>query len=205
MGCSCNVHLPANVRVRDVANVVGLLAGQDISPAEKDYVFVNGVELLSGGVTVEMALIGLRGLKGAAAEARGKNGLDAQAFYHFESSDGGRLLSFPSTPFWIAVANGVVDFVGGSADYSDTDEAGEDYQNPAKGDSENCPESGVAWKKFQARLRAVKPLTRDDYAVANAFAGYPSDAYGGGGYHSRKPRKGLQKARDVQIRRLSRY
>lgn len=161
MGVDCRIHLRQDCRVDDVAKVIGILAGLKPEKVMFDgrsggyYCQVPGVEVKSSGAVVEMAVIVLSG-----------NLVDGRAghscYYHFEGEPSGRLVSMASTPFWCAVAKGVVDFFGGRVDFNDCDSVQTDYAAKPKG--RNNPTDGEAWGKFQDRMLKLKPLTRADLA-----------------------------------------
>jgi len=104
---------------------------------------------------------------------------DRQVTYHFEPDNGaGRLLLPRSTPFWIALGVRLVDFFGGTVDYSDCDSVDVDYQVAAKSALDNGPTDGEAWNVMQQRIIDLKPLSRQEIEAAAAFASYPTDDYG---------------------------
>jgi hypothetical protein len=190
MGVNAVIHLPCNVRIKDVADVMGILAGQKIvekettfnsfSPPFK-YFVVEGVRIEScdargTGVMTDCANIFLENLTGAALAARSDAGENAYAMYNFEPSNptpsAGRLLYPKSTAFWIAIGKGLVDFFGGDIDYSDCDSKEADFKRKAKSNSENCPENDPHYGKQRERMRSLKPLTKADYEACKKHAAY---------------------------------
>lgn len=177
MGIDCKIRLPEDVRVRDVADVVALLAGRPfrwVEQAGGRWIEVDAVEVRSlGDVLVECAEILI-------AEGPGVVREKLRVLYHFEPSEGGRLLMPRATAAWVAVGRRLVEFFGGSVDYNDCDGIQEDYRaRPPRDD--NKPENGVEWNTFQAAKAAVVPLTEAEVAAA-----VPLAAYG----DTREPKKG---------------
>jgi hypothetical protein len=172
MGVDVRVSLPGNVQVRNVANVMGVLAG---CPASKRYfandpsggwgTAVEGVEVKSTS-SPEMAEIRLTG-KLCDGEHR------HFCFYHFEPDSGeGRLMMPRSTAFWIAVMTKVVDFFGGTIDYRDSDDSDCDYSVPAKSNQENSAGDGDAWYDLQNRILNIVPVTEEELLAAKEHASY---------------------------------
>lgn len=153
MGINCRIFLPGNVRVGDVANVLGISAG--LKPrwvTTKDYriVKVNGVQVSQIKDVAELARIELQG-----------DLIDSTKYhyvlYHFEFRNG-RLLLPPSTDFWIACGKSLVDFFGGAVDFNDCDNTPVDYKVTRKSSKNNCPEKDKDWDIFQQRLMNIKPI-----------------------------------------------
>lgn len=170
MSVNCRILLSGDVRLQDVATVMGLLAGL---PAESrslenrggtySYVRVSGVGV-SGTYSPEMAQILL---KGPMVDGDTQHSV----YYHFEPSGGvGRALMPVSTAFWIAIGKGLVDFFGGTVDYADCDDVRVNYERPPQGS--NCPEDGRVWQAFEDRIKAVQPLTKKDLARNVKNSGY---------------------------------
>lgn len=167
MGADCIITLPHDVRVWDVACVVGILAG--LNPAWETHgdakcVRVDGVEVRECGVVAGANIIICGDLvDGSESHA---------AFYHFEGARGeGRILRPRSTPFWCAVACGLVKAFGGNVDYNDSDSVDVDYtaKKPRKS---NSPIGGKPWGDFQKDMYTIKPLTKADLAKFAKYAGY---------------------------------
>jgi hypothetical protein len=168
MGVDCKIMLPDNVRVKDVAKVIGIAAGLlpkwDGSHGAK-WVEVPGADVKTTSIP-EMAVINLDG--GHLIDGESKHFV----FYHFESSRGGRLMGPRSTAFWLAVAHRLVDFFGGVIDYQDCDSQYCDYGSAANTREENSPEDDEEWVRFQERLFNVKPITKDELLHYNELAAY---------------------------------
>jgi hypothetical protein len=189
MGVDCNIYLPGNVRVQDVAKVVAVLAGRKVV---LETMIGGGLSAMVEGWRVEptsipeMARIAVSGpLSDAAQKARSDAG-GCYCYFHFECDGAdGRLLSPRSTPFWIAVGRGLVNFFGGAVDYNDCDDGNANYKRLPRNanykrlpraNSENCPTGGTAWETLQKRIAAVKPLAPEHFDAVNKFAAYPIKA-----------------------------
>lgn len=153
MSNSTHIKLPHNVRIRDVASVIGRLLGCEaerapLSGGESWYADVTGV---SAVVTAGSAGCAWIEVLRPSASAR-------SYLYHFEAPCG-RLLMPTACAEAIALGKGLVDFFGGSVDFNDCDSAEDDYVQPAKTDAENRPEDGAEWRSLQERIMAVRPMT----------------------------------------------
>jgi hypothetical protein len=171
MGVDCKTYLPPNVRIRDVANILGIAAGlkphmyQSEQFSDSSWAEVNGVSVSGSGI-VTLANIDLRG-----------DMVDGMKHhfvsYHFEASHSGdRLLMPRSTAFWIACMKRLVDFYGGRIDFNDCDDTDVDYEVPPKSNEENCPEDGDEWDDFQKRVLAVEPVTKAEMEYLDGVAAY---------------------------------
>ncbi len=177
MGVDCKILLPAAAQIRDVADVLGALAGfpmhkRHFGPpldgwiAGRDYRDENVVVKPysdSSSLIAHMQIV----INGESVD--GENG--HQVMYHFEGSRKGEHLLMPrSTDFWIAIGKGLVDFFGGTVDYNDCDDSDVDYQQPERSDIH--AEDGEEWTEFQERKLAVKPLTKEQLAECRKEASY---------------------------------
>ena len=174
MGVDCKIILPANVRLKDVADVIGVAAGfkPEKSPLGSSHpdswaVRVPGVRVssfncqgLESCAKIELVGETMDGVK------------DHYVMYHFEYDDGQRLLAPRSTAFWLGIGHRLVDFFGGSIDYQDCDDSYKDYSVPGKSDELNQPEGGDEWDSLQERMFAVKPLTKEELKRFNKLTAY---------------------------------
>ncbi len=177
MGVDCKILLPAAARLRDVADVMGALAGfpmhkKHFNPpssgwsAGREY-GDKGVEIKPCGGTLEScAMIHLNNTADCQI-------IDGQAghyvMYHFEGSrKGERLLNPPSTDFWIAIGKGLVDFFGGRVDFNDCDDIDVDYEQPERDDIH--AEDDDEWYALQNRKLAVKALTKANLKACREVA-----------------------------------
>jgi hypothetical protein len=144
MGTDCKIYLPGNVRISDVANVLGITLGAEARWCGSDgATWVIVPEVAVHPSMPEMASIITRGRR---------------VSYHFEVSRpnvGRRLASLGAGPEAVAVARVLVDFFGGYADFNDCDATDRDYEQPDRSDAENCPEDGVEWDALMDRIWAL--------------------------------------------------
>jgi len=167
MGVDCQICLPDNVRVNDVAGIIGIATGLKPEWSGRDdskLVRVPGVEVRS---TFSPAMVEIR-LTGDLIDGDKSHFV----YYHFEADNGGRGLNPPSTAFWIAVAHRLVKFFGGKIDYQDCDSVEMDYEHPAFAKQHNSPSKDDEWSTFQKRLFEVEPITKDELVHYNQFAAY---------------------------------
>jgi hypothetical protein len=168
MSVDTRVSLPGNVRVDDVASVLGKLFGlpSTLDPLGPDHGVacrVSGAHVRQCADIPTMVRIELRKANGDHVFA---------CNYHFEMPGGRRLLSASSRAETIAAFRGVADFFGGKVDYGDWDSEYADHSVEDKPDDENHPEDGEPWNTFQTRMHAVKPLTRAQIKACKPHAAY---------------------------------
>lgn len=169
MGVDTLIRLPADVRIRDVSIVIGILAGlkpEQHSLCGSSYsCSVAGVETKSSSIP-ECADIEINGdlVDGE------KN---HHVMFHFEYK-ASRLLMPRSTAFWIAVGRRLIQFFGGSMDYQDCDSVETNYRrkSPRK---DNSPEGGKPWHDLQDAMLAIKPITKDELIKCDKWAAYRLD------------------------------
>jgi hypothetical protein len=173
MGVDVKINLPDNVRIKDVAYLIGIASGikpeWEVTSHDPDHSWlrVPGVEVKQTS-SVEMAEISIRSTGHVLVDGEDIHYL----FYHFESSRGGRSLGPRSTAYWIAIAHRLVDFFGGTIDYQDCDNVEVDYKRPRKASRYNCPEDGDDYWNFYKRLSEVKPITEEEMQHFDKFAAY---------------------------------
>jgi len=159
MGVDCNILLPNDVRVRDVARAIGILMGGE--PIREPLcgggfsVLVPGVQVLPS-VVPECAEININ--------FEAQDGVEHWVVFQFEVSgtNGARLLSPPSTPLWCAVGTALVNFFGGQVDYNDSDAVGKGPEKMVDPPQRNDPSNDPEWTAFQERLMALGVLTSED-------------------------------------------
>lgn len=169
MGVDCGITLPDNVRVKNVAEVIGIAAGlkpewDGTSDGSAKWIRVPGVEVKQ---TTSPEMVEIR-LTGKLIDGE----VSHFVYYDFESDYGGRALNPRSTAFWIAVAHRLVTFFGGKIDYQDCDTVEVDYKRAAKSKQINSPSDGEPWDKFQKRLFEVKSITKEELEYYDKFAAY---------------------------------
>lgn len=166
MGVDCVITLPERTRARDVAQVIGICAGLPAKLKKFDlrdsfYLDVSGIKLQPSSVA-ECAEITWTDIK---------SGDERYVMYHFESSQGGRLLLPKSTPFWCAVAVKLVTLFGGTVDFQDCDDVEIDFQasvNPLI-----TATNGDEWNNWQHAMLAIGPLTALDINEGRKVCAYP--------------------------------
>jgi len=187
MGVNTQTYLPHDVQVRDVAEVIGLLAGlksTQMKSISDTYRTVPGVKIEVCNKVPEMCTIIIRAPKG-------KTLVDGESVhhvhFHFEigykySGKYGRYLSPRATPFWIAMMIRVAKFFGGRVFYRDCEGktaaygvyANRYFTKPRK---HNDPEDDVEYSRFQKEIYSVKPITQADINRANRVAAYKNQSF----------------------------
>jgi len=170
MGVNTEIKLPHNVRVSDVADVMGALAG--LKPKKSMFNDAKGGwSTKVDGVAVEPSPIP----EMVSIVFRTDSG-NRHVYYHFETDDPDYVvLNPPSTAFWIAIGVGLVKFFGGKVDYVDSDLVSVDFERKPKSNFQNRPSDGEKWYDLQTRMLNVKPLTQKDFDEAEEFAAYKKD------------------------------
>ena len=164
MGTNTLVYLPGDVRVSDVADVMGILAGLPHKRGRYSEE-VDGVKV-TPTISPEMCEITLSGKMYDKQTAH-------RASFHFEVSDteqragvgeGQRLLYCGSdNDFWRAIGDGVARFFGGAVDFCDCDDIDTDvlYKKPRK---HNNPSNDPEWGKFWDEVGALESLGAKEHA-----------------------------------------
>jgi len=168
MGVDTIIRFSDMTRFRNVAIVMGILAGN--KPTQTDlngegyYTECNGVKTRSCGDSLpECAKI--------IFSHREENHF---VLYHFEAEDGGRLLLPPSTPFWLAMGERLIQFFGGVMILNDC----RDYDDPdnqikRKGYRYRHADDGEPYFKLQKAMYDLAPITKDDILRWVKVAAYP--------------------------------
>ena len=175
MEVNCKIILPGNVRVKYVAEVIGKLAGL---PAERSlvkeqppgFVDVQGVEIQMLPMMPQCANICLTGIP-APAIGWHDNEQNVVVLYHFETVGTTRLLMPLSTPFWLAIGCGLIDFFGGDLIPSDYSEEVL-RTGPPKSDEMNQPEDADSYWDLRNRIFELNPLTDRDFEAAKKHVLY---------------------------------
>lgn len=176
MGVNVQCTLPADVKVKDASEVMGILAGLPIKEEYIDgrngngwyHVTVPGVEVNSTS-SITMADIFLKG-----------NLIDGEPnhyyYWHFEGHNGTRSFGPKSTAFWIAVCKGLVDFFGGELIYNDCSSSVCDYSRISRysnsTDGFRFDHGDDLYQAMNERKRAIKPLTLEDLQEVHHLAAY---------------------------------
>lgn len=165
MGVNCNCVVPYRARIKDVAEVIGILAG--LRPEESPIAGSSSFFMRVPGVSVETPVKEMPEMAHIVLKAQpGERLIDGETehftSYHFESDSGDGFLMLPrSTPFWIAVMRGVVKFFGGYLFYDDCGDMEEpDFMALEKTDIHAT--NDAEWDAFQRRKFNLKPLTKGD-------------------------------------------
>lgn len=180
MGVDTNIRLPVNVRARNVADVIGILSGKKVVKVSMDksfYAKVEGVSAKGSDIAGLAEIVIDCPVSDAAQKARleGNKNATPYCLFNYESHFNGKacFLMIPSsTPYWIAIGKGLIDFFGGSMDYNDCDDKDVNYKKREKSRKENSPENDKPWEDFQNRLWNLKPLTEKDFDAAYKHAVY---------------------------------
>ena len=163
-GIDVSVSLPPNVRVKDVANVLGGLLGV---PCMRNILRGGGTATRRPGVEV----LGIADLPECAYILLPTKDRTRWLF-HYESAGGRRSLIRDAFAVDIAVLYALADFFGGVVDHDPFDTK---YVVADKGDEENHPDDGEPWERLQQRLASVKPLRPKDFARFTKLAAYNED------------------------------
>jgi len=120
MGVDTRITLPGNVRVQEVADVIGILAGLEPRKRRFDdksfHVTVPGVKITPthAPYVVEIQLVPENG-----ALVDGE--MYHSVLFFFEDKGTDKLMNPPSTAFWISIGRNIVNLFGGEIDYNDCD------------------------------------------------------------------------------------
>ena len=151
MSIDINVYLPQDTRIRDVAEVVGILAGleakrQPIDDKGSWACKVEGVITKGNADIPEMATIQIPGLQ-------------AHLYYHFEGEHGLTLSIGGQSLHWQAIAREVANFFGGMVDLNDSDSIDIDFACH-KPRARNNPSDGQEWQDFEQAKFDLKPIKK---------------------------------------------
>ena len=152
MKLNYSVTLPGNVRVNDVAKVIGKLLGMPTVWVKNK---AASADVPGVSVTYHRHNMPLATITCDTACCR-----PFVAYYHFEHREGKRLLALCDYhPHAVDVGIGLIGFFGGELRGScpGSSEQAPYWSVPANQDDVNMPEDGPAWDAFQRRIDAVKP------------------------------------------------
>lgn len=160
VGINVEISLPPNVRVDDVAGVIGKAAGLGIEVGS-EFVGWNPHEIkIVSMSTPQLAEIQLQGRMVDTMKNR-------YIHYHFEGTGGRRVLMPPSTPFWCAIGETLVQFFGGRLRFRGG-AAKPDLVVRGKINKLNCPTTDADYENLCQRIRNVCPVKPNGY---NSVAG----------------------------------
>tara|TARA_B100000949_G_C14214101_1_gene421556 strand:- start:557 stop:1132 length:576 start_codon:yes stop_codon:yes gene_type:complete len=177
MGVNVTCTLPADVKVKDASEVMGILAGLPIKEEYIEgrngqegwyYVTVPGVEVTR---TSSLAMVDIL-IKGDLIDGQSNH----YYYWHFEGHNGTRSFGPKSTAFWIAVCKGLVDFFGGQLIYNDCSSSLCDYRKASRysnsTDGFMYDHGDDLYYSMNQRKRNLKPLTLADLKAVHQYASY---------------------------------
>ena len=163
MGVNSEIYLPRDVRVDDVAEVVGILAGlksemRNLSHSSGMYCYVENASAEPSSVA-GMSRIVINAKKGETLIDGEKSHF---CNYFHECGDDNSIELYPScTPFWIAIGIRLARFYGGRIVFNDCKGGGANRNFPRKRKT-NSPQDGKPWQEFQNEISSIKPITKSD-------------------------------------------
>lgn len=166
----CNILLPNDVRVRDVAKAIGILMGGQA--IREPFHHGRGWSALVPGVQVKPSP--MPECVEIYINFKAQDDLEHWLLFHYEvsGSQGKRLLSPPSTPLWCAVGDALVNFFGGHVDYNDADDETTGPQKTVARVQRNDPSDDPEWGVLQERLMNLGALTAKDIRAHKAVAAW---------------------------------
>ena len=158
MSVDANIILPHRVKIRDVANATGILAGLPITrvnTAKNSFKRVEGV-YFSGNAAVAPQCVSIN-LFGEMVDRSTWH----SAVYSFEPEyeENSRGMLIGSTPFWLAIGHGLIQFFGGTLICNDSCEDPKTF---------HCPLPEASGDVF-----SLLPATKNDLERMASFAAYP--------------------------------
>ena len=164
MGVNTKILINSKARLKDVANVMGILAGLEATkiPFQDNdgyYIRVNGVKTESCEHMPECCMINL-------IAPEGKTLIDGEkshfVMWHWETFSDFHLMMPRSSGFWIAMGKALIEIFGGQIDFNDCDDIDVDMKSKGKFDSEDYLETNEAFYKMQEFKLNLKSLTKKD-------------------------------------------
>lgn len=179
MGVDTHIVFPPSVRMRDIANAIGILCGikpqREMLERDAFHFSVPGVFRESVESIPECARIRI--------DHPDSIRQPFDVLYHFEGEyhvGDNRDISIPvhslnprSNPFWIAIGKRLVYHFGGAIDFQDCDDTDNDYQQPPNPLNSAC--DGDPWSRHQEAIFNLKPLTEADILAEAGNAAYEHD------------------------------
>ena len=176
MGVDTLINTNTRARVKDVADVIGILAG--LKPVKEPFCQENkGWSTKVDGVSVnnvvspcipECCEIYVEAFEGTLIDGETSH----RVLWHWETEDPMSHLIMPrSTPFWIAVGVRLCKFFGGTIQYNDCDCTGVDLSFEGSVELEGSGD-GKRWYALQQAKLDLPPLTMDNIEAARTFAAY---------------------------------
>jgi len=164
MGVNVHTKLPADVRLKDAADVIGILAGLPLIN-DASYRRVEGVRI-EGKSKGGMPHLAEMHFEGKMVDGESVH----FGLWHFEGPGGTRSFNPTSTPFWIAVCRRLVDFFGGELVYFDISGSLCDYRKLPRfsNDVEDRYGGHDLFLRMEERKRNLKPITLEELADAES-------------------------------------
>ena len=166
---SALISLPEGSRVCDVANVIGVLSGLPVDkgcgPSGPCW-YVPGVSVSltcsPGGADIE--------IMGRLVDGLRFHGVT----YWFDYPSGSnmpRIMSPPSTPYWLAVGQGLIKAFGGRIKFRSDMPCGHMAFPTPYSLIESA--SANSYRAYQERLYSIKPITAEQIKEMRSYAAYP--------------------------------
>lgn len=171
MGVDAVVYLPADVRVKNVALVLGALTGHKIEKYTYNGHGQSGYWAECKDVKVEVGFSFPELVYIILPHTNDPKGENHFVSYFFEDKRGYKVLYPRSTPYWLAVSKKLVTFFGGTLDYQDCDDVAVDFK-ARKPRKSNSPENDKPWTDFHDAILALTPVTPDEIEEMRQFAAY---------------------------------
>ena len=162
------ISLPEGSRVRDVANVIGLLSGLTFTQVwgcHGNYLRVQGVSI-SPACPPGEAEIEIRGNLIGGPRVRSVT----FCFDHPHGLNQTRYISPISSPYWLAVGQGLIKAFGGKLVFRTDRVYGHFYPKSRRQHNVSTADQYLA---FQRELYAVPPITVSDLDDMRPYAAYP--------------------------------
>lgn len=167
MGVDCKYTIPAQARLRDVADVAGILLGckvteESLGSGRSTYAKVHGITYRTSDDMPECIRIVY------------PDSCQLALLYHYEWDLFGNHGIMPrSRARNIALCVALCDFFGGSVDFNDYDDDKDDHSAHIPDDIH--AEDGDEWDAFQQRKLSVQPLTKQQIRKYEHVAVYKDD------------------------------
>lgn len=160
MGVDTCIYIPDTVRIRDLANAIGILAGLKIE-TENEYKTVKGIEVKNSSVL-------------GCVDIDFKSPIDKEnhnVMLHLEPKMRNYKLLMPrSTPFWLAIGIRLINHFGGLMDFNDSDAI--DFDESRQENPLNGAYDGETWRMKQEELYSLEPMTKEEVNAMNKYAAY---------------------------------
>jgi len=145
----CRLYLPGGVKIRQVRDVIGILAGLPVRRVEKPTpaIWIKVVGVYEENTTQ----VGFAKIKLAGQMVDGEE--KHEVYYDFETPSGEKKISVKSSPFWQAICRRLVEFFGGRLDLNDIEGEGDDIVVEPR---------ERTLEELNLELLNLRPLTEDE-------------------------------------------